>query len=301
MLLVLAFITQSFAMSLPDFDDQFLMDLPIDRSSQTLINPEDDSFLNGIKNSRQIIHPQKITLKQENFYQEDIKTLKLMESYIETLEEEEKPKYSIQFLDQIDQFLKRYPNIQELIYKIQDRKSYHKKLLKRCLKIKEEKDTVTAQEYREILDSLSPHLSTPIKQGTNKYHYPKTGLLPQGTPRRQNNFRHVLEGKMPAYVQKRTSGSSELTRYELHHLTQHDKGENIILLTRKIHRRGKGALHSYHGSSRINRSEFATEKHRATQLHMLKKLRQAYQIILTEKTVLQPTISPFQNEFFDYL
>lgn len=196
--------------------------------------------------------------------------------YKNTLQSGENPSYTDEFKRNIQMFHEQTLNMHDLLYEQENNTNYHEEFQEECLRIKQENGTILEEQYQEVLETIKPVFSTPIKQGKNKYYFPKTGLLPQGTPRRARNLTLVFEGKMPVYIDSSTPEKKE-TPYHMHHLTQQNEGEDVILLSREVHTKGTAVLHSYKGTSRINRSSFSQEKHRAIQVHFLSKVEQAYQ------------------------
>ncbi len=147
----------------------------------------------------------------------------------------------------------------------------------------------TAEEHRAVFQKSFPdgikaeNVYRTVKSGKNT-HYFAPGITPvklktnnkiQSTPRRQDNISRLREGESPIWVDPRPdksgkpksgkpkSGKPESDTFHMHHLGQLNSGTFIIMVPVDIHY-SKG-FHTYHGSSRIDRSEFKKEKRGAHQ------------------------------------
>lgn len=92
-------------------------------------------------------------------------------------------------------------------------------------------------------------------------HLYAPGLTPvKGTPRRKNNIHRLSKGESAIWIDPRTGTEY---RCHMHHLGQINHKTYIVMLPADIHR--LPGVHTYHGPSKIDRSEFAQERRNGRQ------------------------------------
>lgn len=200
------------------------------------------------------------------------------ESYKLELKENKNPKYSKLFLTKISKLVEDYPNFFEIIYGENLQENDHSELFSQSVKKRKvHKEESCDSVFKEALEDVKPCLATPTKIGTNTYHFPMGGLIPEGTPRRAKNIISVFdERKMPVYVV-----NGQVSLYQMHHLCQHDQNEDIILISKEVHQRDSGVLHTHGKRSEINRNAFRIQKLGGTQLYFLRKIEQVLTKIIS--------------------
>ena len=127
----------------------------------------------------------------------------------------------------------------------------------------------TAEDHRNTFLSSFPTGYNPEDiyrqitfESSENTHLYAPGLTPvKGTPRRKNNIHSLSEGKSAIWIDPRTDRQY---RCHMHHLGQINHQTYIVMLPVDIHR--LPGVHTYHGPSKIDRSEFAQERRNGRQM-----------------------------------
>ncbi|WP_198022290.1 HNH/ENDO VII family nuclease [Candidatus Odyssella acanthamoebae] len=136
------------------------------------------------------------------------------------------------------------------------REQHYEKWLKR-LKAHPPKGQV--QHTQAFFDSLVEGVyHSPVKTGSNFYHFPK-GVSPTKTPRGRNNRARLKKGLSPLLWDK---VNNIVIPCEMHHVGQKNDGSHIVMVPKILHKKNHALFHTRKKKSRINRSEFNSEKKR---------------------------------------
>jgi hypothetical protein len=136
------------------------------------------------------------------------------------------------------------------------REQHYEKWLKR-LKAHPPKGQV--QHTQAFVDSwVEGVYHSPVKMGSNFYYLPK-GVSPTKTPRGRKNRTRLEKGLSPLLWDRVNNIAIPC---EMHHVGQKNDGSYIVMLPKTLHKKNHALFHTRKKKSRINRSEFNSEKKR---------------------------------------